>query len=162
MGQTRADIFGDDNLDITFIGIDFTRTSYIGDTTGLNFSEIKNLFNSINLLMKTEPNKFDINKAFRKKKMKTNISVTTEMNETINPEKVFSPEGKNYVTFNQDTIRNIISKYKFNNSDTSIALVIVVERINKMKERASMWFTFFNKQTHELIFTEKFLVRQEV
>ena len=99
IAQNAADIFGDNQLNVTFIGIDFSKAHYFGDTANISPDKVKNLLNNLNILTVTEHKKYNLSKAFRKPNMKTEIAFTTERNKAIDVDKFFLPDTPNYLTF---------------------------------------------------------------
>jgi hypothetical protein len=153
--QTKSDIFGDSNLPVTWLGLDFGQVSYIGDPGTMGVTEMKSFLNKINLLTINEPKKYDIKGTFRKKNVDNNLSLTQEINESVNPDKLIV-SGSDEEKLNESTIKSIIeNKYKFDNSEKGVGLVMIMESLNKTSELASIWVTFINMDSRELIFTER-------
>ena len=153
--QTKADLFGNSYLPVTFLGLDFTKASYIGDPGTVSPSEMKNLFNSINILMISEPKKYDFKTTFRKDKMESNISVTEERNKTVDQDNLLTFDSKKYKSLDEKDISAMIKNYKFDSGNKGVGLVFIMEGLNKMIEQASMWVTFVNMDTKEIIFTQR-------
>ena len=58
---------------------------------------------------------------------------------------------------NQTDINNIVEDYNFSNIKQTIALVFIVERLDKAKEQAVFWVTLINSRTKEIILTERMI-----
>ncbi len=153
--QTIEDVFGNNKLPVTYIGIDFSKVHYYGDTGKVSTAEMKDFFNSINGLTLTEVNKYDVKKAFRKEIMIIDTTLTSQINMAIDREKIISTDDNSYKTFSSDTIQKLVSTYQFEPADSGVALVIVMEGMSKEKKEACMWFAFLKKENNELIFTKR-------
>jgi hypothetical protein len=152
--QTRADIFTSKNLPITWLGIDFSSVAYIGDPGTVDPEEMKVLFNKINFLIPSEPNKYDLKAAFKKDSLSYNISSTVESNQKINTSKLISFNSSDYKRLDESAIKKIVSGYNFENGEKGVGLMFVMDGLNKTEEEAAMWVTFINIDTKEVIFTE--------
>lgn len=155
--QTKADVFGNQHLPVTWLGIDFSKASYIGDPGTVSPSEMKQMFSNINILMIKEPKKYNFKGVFRKNNMESNISFTEEQNKNIDPDKIQTFDSRNFNKLNPNSIQEIINEYKFSPQDKGVALLFVIEGLNKMTEEAAMWPVFFNMETKEIIFTERLI-----
>jgi hypothetical protein len=153
--QTKSDIFGNSKNLITWLGIDFSKVVYIGDPGTVSPEEMKGLFSKINILIISEPDKYDIKKYFRKSNVESNITYTEENNKNVNTEKLISFNSKDYQKFDESIVKTVVDTYKFESSEKGIGLVFIVDGMNKIIEEASMWVTFINIETKEVIFTER-------
>jgi len=154
-GQTKSDIFSNSKTPITWLGIDFSKAIYIGDPGTVSPDEMKGLFTKINMLIISEPDKYDIKKYFNKSTVEINITYTEENNKSIESDKLYSLNSKDYQKNNGSIVKTVVDKYKFEDSEKGIGLIFIVDGMNKMIEEASMWVTFVNMETKEIVFTER-------
>lgn len=151
--QTKADIFRKETP-ITWLGIDFTEARYLGDPGTVSPSEMKNYFYRINQLILAEPDKYNLRKAFNKSYVTPNLSIIDDLNNRIDENQIMSSNYNDYVRLNENKIREMVKLYKFNNIN-GIAVVIIMEAMNKTSSQAAMWVAFINTADNSLLHTSR-------
>lgn len=152
--QTKKELFGNVDLPITWLGIDFSNTTFVGDPESTTPSQMKDLFNKINILLTNEPEKYDIKGTFRKNYVESNITYTIEKNNNVDPDKIQSFNSKDAHKLTASKIQTLVNDYKFTGTDTGVGLIFIVDGLNKMDEQANIWVTFVNMSNNAVIFTE--------
>lgn len=153
--QTKTDVFGNSDLPVTWLGVDFSKVSVIGDSKATSPSDMLQHFNKINYLIITESQKFKLKSTFRKDKMDNNISYVEEANKSMDQDEIVTYNSKFYNKFNEDSVKKIIKNYTINANTKGVGLVFIAEALNKTIEEAAMWVTFIDIETKEVIFTER-------
>jgi hypothetical protein len=152
--QTKSEVF-DPNVEITWLGLDFSGAKFIGDRERLGSeSDIRHLLEALNELLIKEADKFNVAAALKKKKVEENIAVTIQHNTELDVLSMISADGKDHVHLNPGAVEEIISRYDFKGK-ASIGLIFNVESFNKLIEEGSFWITFVNMGTKEVMFTER-------
>ena len=154
--QERSDIF-DPKTNITWLGLDFTSSKLIGDRERYGSeSDIRHLLEAWNDLMIKESDKFNIAKATDRKTVTNNIEVTKEHNAELDVLSMYSDNGKDYLHLNREGIDEIIAGYDFKEL-TGLGLIFNIESFSKLNGEASVWITFINLGTKEVLFTERMI-----
>lgn len=136
---------------IYWYGIDFTSIKLIGPVTKKPDFFIEQNIPSWNRLMKLEDYKFNIQKFYKKKQVTFDFDEVKERNKSIEVEDFNSPNGM--YDLSQSDIERVVSTYKKENE--GIGLVFIVEDFNKWKAEGSVWVTFFDCKSHQVLFTKK-------
>jgi len=153
VAQTREDIFRKETP-VTWLGIDFSEARYIGDPGTVDAYEMKGLFGKINQLMLAEPDKYDLRKSFYKSYITPNLSIVNNLNTGIDESKLMSNDNNDITRINADMVQMMVNKYKFENIN-GIALVLIMESMNKNTSQASMWVTFVNASDNKVLLTSR-------
>ncbi len=153
VAQTREDIFRKETP-VTWLGIDFSEARYIGDPGTVDAYEMKGLFGKINQLMLAEPDKYDLRKSFYKSYITPNLSIVNNLNAGIDESKLMSNDNNDITRINADMVQMMVNKYKFENIN-GIALVLIMESMNKNTGQASMWVTFVNASDNKVLLTSR-------
>jgi hypothetical protein len=151
--QTRDDIFRKETP-ITWLGVDFSEARYLGDPGTVDAGEMKNLFSRINQLILAEPDKYNLRKYFSKSYITPNLSTIDKINGSIDESKIISSDYNDFSRLNADKIQLMVNKYKFENIN-GIALVVIMEAMNKTSSQASMWVTFVNSSNNKVLLTSR-------
>ncbi|HEY9006235.1 hypothetical protein [Ohtaekwangia sp.] len=154
LAQDRSDVFKED-AKITWLGLDFSNAKLIGDREKLGSeSDIRHLIEAWNNLIVSEGDKFDVAAAIDKKKIEKNIQPTLDHNATLDVLSMLSNAEKDYIHLNRDGVAEIVASYDFKGV-SGIGLMFNIESFSKMNEEASMWVTFINIDTKEVLFSER-------
>jgi len=140
---------------VTWLGLDFTDAIFIGDRERLGSKEdINHLLGGLNRLIVDEPYKFDIALAIDKKKVENAIEVTLEKNETLDVLEKYASSSKEYFHIKPNRINEIVDTYSFKDLE-GVGLMFIIESFNKINEEASIWVTFIDMNTKEIIISER-------
>jgi hypothetical protein len=151
--QTKEDIFRKETP-ITWLGIDFSEARYIGDPGTVDGYEMKVLFGKINQLILAEPDKYDLRKSFHKSYITPNLSAVNEVNSKIDETKLLSNDNNDITRINADMVQLMVNKYRFENIN-GIAVVFIMESMNKNTGHASMWVAFVNAANNKVLLTSR-------
>ena len=154
--QTAQDIFKS-GTPVTWLGLDFTEARFIGDRERLgSHSDVLHLMEAINQLIVNEPTKYDIAAAIGRTRVEKAINVTSEHNSQLEVSELLSDQSKDYQRLKSSDIERIVSGYSFEGLD-GIGLMFNIESFSKMDESASVWVTFINLDTKEVLLTQRLL-----
>jgi hypothetical protein len=138
-----------------WLGLDFSNTKLLG-REGFNDPKkiIDYYFIAWNQLIFDEGKKYDVKKAFKLKQLYTDDSYFDAINSTVKLNELFVDRS---YSLSESDINNIVEEYNFSNIKQTIALVFIVERLDKPKEQAVFWVTLINSRTKEIILTERMI-----
>ncbi len=146
---TTADISKIDK--ITWYGLDFSNVKLIGSIGFTNPESIQShYFDTWNGLILSEPDKYNLTKYFHKDLVEHYLSVVTVRNTLPIPEELVI---ETEYSFGTEKVKQIIAEYDSGERE-GIGLVFIIEKLNKYKEEANIWVTFFDIKTKEVLLTE--------
>jgi hypothetical protein len=155
IAQNMRTLLSNPSLKITWLGADFTQVRIIGDIGTVSTLELIPLFDKINLLIITETDKFDFKKALRKSDVEYDLNQVSEINSGINAENILSySTSVDTIRINEQLIAGLLEPYKSEKQD-GIGLLFFMENLDKITETGTMWVTFFDRSTTEIILTER-------
>jgi hypothetical protein len=153
--QNVEDIFNGSAKEITWLGVDFTQVRLMGDLGTVSTIELLPLFDQINLLIISESEKYDFNKALRKSEIPFDLSLVDKINSNIDVDKlIIKASSYDNKRIDEKLISNIVKQYNFDKQD-GIGLVFFMELLDKTSETGTMWVTFFNLSDYEVLITER-------
>lgn len=136
---------------MTFYGIDFTKARMIGEGFN-NPNDIKDrMFDSWNGLFRTEPDKYDLYKAFKKEKITFDFTNVERVNKTVDPQKMVT---NNEYSISPSEAESVLDKYT-PSEKSGLGCVFVVESFDKTKVLGSLYVLFFNTATKKIILCER-------
>lgn len=143
------------DIPVTWLGLDFTSAKLIGDRERLGSeSDVRHLLDAWNDLILAEQDKFDVAKAIGRAKVENVIDVTKEHNAELDVMGMFSDNERDYLHIKVSDVEEIIAGYDFKDL-SGIGLMFNVESFNKINVEGSVWVTFINLGTKEVLFTER-------
>ena len=153
--QTVNDIF-DPNVPVTWLGWDLTGAIFIGDREKFGSqSDIQRLMKSWNDLMDRERDKFNVSSMMRKKEpVVYKLDVTTNHNAELDISNILSEKSADHVHLRKDGVEQIASSYNYEGLK-GIGLMFNIESLNKINNEASLWVTFVNMESGQVLFTER-------
>lgn len=171
---TKADVF-DEKTPITWLGIDFSLTKFIGSANQGSIAEgVKSLFHkkddaaddqitntgfrdtyttAWNQLFVDEIKKYDVAKAVHRESVKYALDVAIKSNKALTNKDFFSNNPSDFKRLTEDSIAAAVKKYDFQNND-GIGLIFFVEGMSKGLASAGMWVTFVNIKTKTVLLTK--------
>ncbi|MCP4910318.1 MAG: hypothetical protein GY907_06390 [Bacteroidetes bacterium] len=139
--------------EITWYGLDFSSVGLIGAIGFKDKEKIKDYyFDAWNSLIIDEPKKYRLDKFFRKESVEYYLDIATERNELPNINDLVIEDE---YSFDDEKVMQIISEYDTKDNE-GIGLAFIIESLDKYKEKAFIWVTFFDIKTKQVIRTEKF------
>jgi hypothetical protein len=152
--QTKSDVFNKD-IEVTWLGLDFSNAKFLGDREKFGSeSDVKHLMTAWNELIINEAEKFNVAKAVDRSKVTNATEVTTARNGEVDVQAMFTDNQKDYLHIQPSDIEGIVSSFDFKGK-TGIGLVFIVETFSKPNEEGSMYVTFVNMGSKELLFSER-------
>jgi len=153
--QSVSDVF-DPKTPISWLGWDFSRAKFVGIKE--SFGDVKSLMSSWNDLMSTERAKFNIPTMLGKKTVDYKFDVTKMHNAALDVNTMFSEKPTDKLQ--RSDIEAIAHSYDYQ-KNTGIGLMFNIESFNKqekdskMKSEATVWVTFVNMSTGDVLVTER-------
>jgi len=167
---TKADVF-DESKSITFLGVDYSLTTFIGTpenkSYGFNpFVGVSGKDNGVvtndqfrddftpqwNQLFIDEPKKYDVAKATHRSTVKYAIDVAIKANKALGKKNFFSNSPTDFHTKNEADIANAVKSYDFQNND-GIGLIFFVEGMDKGVTSEGVWVTFVDIKSKTVLLT---------
>jgi hypothetical protein len=156
--QTKDDIFNG-SADITWLGIDFSQTKFIGSATQfkdageITSAEFRDKYiPGWNQLFLDEQKKYDVAKALKRAEVKYAMEVTEKANSSIKGN-FFSNDPLDYKKLDEQKVATIVKGYDFQGK-TGIGLMFIIDGMSKAKDEASGWITFVDMKTKKVLYTE--------
>jgi len=153
--QTVNDIF-DPNVPVTWLGWDLTGAIFIGDREKFGSqSDIQRLMKSWNELMDRERDKFSVGSMMRKKEpVIYKLDITINHNSELDISNILSEKSADHVHLRKDGVEQIVSSYNYEGLK-GIGLMFNIESLNKTNNEASLWVTFVNMESGQVLLTER-------
>ncbi len=153
--QSRKDVFVRTGPKIVWLGLDFTQARLIGPLGTVGEHELIPLLNEINMVVISERTKYNFEAALRKDEVPYNLEIAARLNSGIDPGKAIAYTSNDEgVRLSEETISVLVKQYRLENTD-GIGLVFFMETLDKVREKGTMWVTFFNLADRNVLFTER-------
>jgi len=152
-----------DAKEITFYGLDFTKTAFVGNFGAINDLETspkklrdKYILGWNNILV-TERPKYNAQRFYNKDTVYTDINVTKERNSKIDTADIYKLSNQNFVTphLKSDDLKQIVKELNIE-AKTSVGLVYIVDFFNKDVKQGCIWAVFFDTKTKEILYEASF------
>jgi hypothetical protein len=151
---TFKDYF-DEKTPLTWLGVDFTEAKIAGHTD----FEVKDLkdrhFTAINELVLNEAKKYDLSKFFHHSDVKTDISTVESHNDKADADKLKSTGGDDENHLSPAAVEKLVKGYNFSGKK-GMGAMVVVESMNKTKERGTAYIVFLDLSGGKVLYSEKF------
>ncbi|RMG31112.1 MAG: hypothetical protein D6730_01705 [Bacteroidetes bacterium] len=155
--QSTEDIFNASDTEIVFLGLDFTHCNFVGSETE-DFTNpqdiVKRIIPNWNNLFITEKEKYDLAKTFRKQAFEYDLSYVRDRNAEIDFLKIVTENESDATHLSEEDVARIIRGYRAD-VPQDIALVFIVESLDKFAPQGNYWITFFNPHNNQVIFTRR-------
>ncbi len=138
---------------VTWLGLDFSELKLIKSDETVTESELQNkYFPGWNDLILNEPKKFDIAKAIDRDAVDNDVAAVTAVNEKAKGG--FITTDKNaFEHLDNGKVKQMVKKYNLKGK-SGIGLVFIVESMDKNRKEASIWVTFINMATKEVLLSK--------
>ncbi len=157
-GQSQEDLFNKSDVQIFWMGIDYTHVNLIGDFSAFfgagdrSPQELRDTyFPSWNKLIVNEPSKYDVKRMMRKPNMKYDLDLIMAINSDAAVEDLEAYETPDY---SEEDIKAFVKNYNVKKKN-SIGIVLIAESMNKIKQEAIYHFVAFNMKNGKIILHEK-------
>jgi len=134
--------------EIVWFGLDYTQVRFIGSHSA--FSDLQNIrehyFRSWNELIKMESKKYNLKSAFGVRKViyEMEYAITQSMQRDMD-----NIRQLDSYSIDEDRVADVVWKYT-DTSDGRTGALFVMETLNKMEEKSTMWLAVFNISTGEI------------
>jgi tRNA A37 threonylcarbamoyladenosine dehydratase len=137
------------NLDIksaVWLGVDFTAAKFtlVPEDPAVIVNQY---LNSINTLVITEQDKFNIKKFFKIPEVTNDIEMANQFNAKIDPSNLVISD---VYKFEIDKVKEVIKKYDLKDK-MGTGLIFVAENLNKTSKSASYYVCFFDLKTKKIL-----------
>lgn len=157
--KSSTDILKSDKP-ITWLGLDFTQTRFIGSATQfkdageITYDAVRDKYiPGWNELFINEQKKYDVAKYVHRESVAFALDITTKANSKIDAA-FFSNNPADYAHLSEADIANAVKKYDFM-GNKGIALIFFVEGMSKGREEASAWITFVDMGNKTVLQTRR-------
>jgi len=154
--QTLKEFFNNTELNLTYLGIDYTKNKLINNSEA-NTYDIKNkLYQSINEVVVNEPRQYDISAAFRKTNISKDLSAMKAKNDKINADDIPSMNGSDFSRLQEADIAAAVRGLSL--SKSGIGLVFVMEGMKHEGKRhyGAVWVALIDMKSKKVLMTERF------
>ncbi|MBI1287801.1 MAG: hypothetical protein GC178_09500 [Flavobacteriales bacterium] len=154
-GQRTMKDFMNENCDVVWFGLDFTKARMIGEEGFHDPVAIKeDYFRKWNHLMISEGDKYEWGKALLIADLKYDYGVVDVVNDQV---KVKSLVINKSYSISEDDIKSAVKAYTIEDYKDGIGIVILVESFDKIKEQGFGYLTFFDIGTKQVLYTHKLI-----
>ncbi|GAA4371170.1 hypothetical protein GCM10023185_46370 [Hymenobacter saemangeumensis] len=153
--QTMPELLAKPEIPLTWMGLDFSATKYLGDPGTVAPEEMKGLFEKINQLMVNEAKKYDLAKAFKRDKVLYTPSITEGVNRKVDATKLITSDISQEGRLSEVKVQELVSQYDYPADASGVGLTFVMEDLNKQMEKAVFWVTFVDMRSRKVLYTEK-------
>lgn len=158
--QTKDDLFIG-SVDITWLGLDFSQTKFIGSATQfkdageVTNSEFKDKYASgWNNLFVNEQKKYNVAKVVHRteEQVKYALEVTQKTNNALKKD-FFSMNPSDYMLLDEAKVEDLVKKYNYQGK-TGIGLIMFIEGMSKGKDEASAWVVYVDMKAKKVILSK--------
>ena len=155
--QSLKEFFNNSEMQLTYLGIDFTKARLINVPDANSFDIRNRLYGSINDLVVNEPKKFDIAGAFHKSNVSSNLTAVRAKNDKINAEEIVSSNTDDFYRLKEADIAAVVKALNIDKK-SGIGLLFVMEGMKKMDKKgvASIWVVLVDMQSKKQLMAERF------
>ena len=154
-GQKTMTDFLEENCDIIWFGLDFSKAKMIGEEGFNDPVAIKEqYFRKWNHLMISEGDKYDWGKSLLVSDLKYDYGVVDAANDEV---KVKSLVINRSYSLADDDIEIAVRNYTIQHFNEGIGVVVVIESFNKIKEQAFGYITFFDVASKKVLYKHKLI-----
>lgn len=140
----------------TWYGLDFSEAYFIGSEGFTNPMDIKDrYFNSWNMLIKNEYDKYDLGKFFQKENVDFSLENVTARNNEVSIYDRVIDDGEKTMHLDDNTVQEIVGSYDLGDNDGGLGIVFIVESFSKKSEMGNFFVTFFDIETKRVLLTER-------
>jgi hypothetical protein len=156
-GQHRkSDIFNKE-IGVTWLGIDLTKAKFIGDRERWGSeSDMRRYADGWNDIFLKEPDKFNVARAIDRNSVTNAIDVTKQNNQQLDILSQYSDNKEDFGHTKLSDVEEVVAQYDFAGLE-GIGLMFIVENFSKPNNKASVWVTFVDLQSKEVLLTEKLM-----
>ena len=138
---------------VTWLGLDFSELKLIKSDETVTESELQDkYFPGWNDLVLNEPKKFDIAKAIDHDVVDNYLDAVTAVNENAKGGFITTDKSA-FEHLDNDKVKQMAKKYNLKGK-SGIGLVFIVESMDKNRKEASIWVTFINMGTKEVLLSK--------
>jgi hypothetical protein len=154
-GQKTMTDFLDENCDVVWFGLDFSKARMIGEEGFNDPVAIKeDYFEKWNHLMITEGDKYDWGKTLLVSDLKYDYGVVDLLNDAV---KVKSLVINKSYSISEDDIAAAARAYKIDDYKQGIGITVVVESFDRIKEQAFGYITFFDISSRKVLYKHRLI-----
>src|SRR5260221_13331927 len=151
-GQTASAVF-DPKTPVTWLGLDFYGAKFVGDQAAFTAANnTKNLLASWNELLLKEAGKYNVGRSLRKRNVTNNFSETNKHNEGLDFNSMLSDKAGDPI--DKEMVRSVVAGYDFGGLN-GLGLMFKVESFDRVAVKGTLWVTFINLSSKQVIFTER-------
>lgn len=164
--STKADIFSG-SARITWLGIDFTQTKFIGTANAKVFGIGKRENNGDvspeefrddytlgwNRLFVNEQKKYDVAESIHHSSVDYAIDVAKTSNAKAKFDKLYSDNPSDFKLIDEAKIASVVKDYDFQNHE-GIGYIFFVSGMNKGMDKAGVWITFIDMKAKTVLLTK--------
>lgn len=152
--QDMSEVFQTEKA--TWFGLDFSEAYFIGSEGFADPSDIKGrYFNSWNLLIKNEYDKYNIGKFFKKSKVEFSLENVTAQNQEMNIYDRIVDDNSKMLHIDEIKVQEMINEYEFSDDQEGLGIVFIVESFSKTATIANYYVTLFDIKSKKVLLTER-------
>lgn len=138
---------------LTWLGLDFSSLKFVKSDETITEDELQNkYFPGWNDLILNEPKKYDLVKVTDHDDVSNYTEAVTAVNK--NPGSFITRDAGEYEHLDLSKIKQMVKKYNLKGK-TGLGLVFIMEGMDKGRESASIWVTYINMATKEVLLSKQ-------
>ncbi len=152
--QDMSEIF--QTKSATWYGLDFSEAYFIGSEGFTNPSDIKDrYFNSWNSLIKSEYDKYNIGKFFKKGNVDISLDIVRERNQEVDIYDRVVDDNSKTLHLDDNKVQEMIGEYEISGDETGLGIVFIVESFSKTAVAGNYYVTLFDIDSKRVLLTER-------
>jgi hypothetical protein len=157
ISQTLKDFFATSEVQVTYLGVDFTKAKLINYPNPNPIDIKERIYNSINDVVVNEPKKYDLISAFHKTNIISDLTAVRATNGKINSEEIVSSNTADFNRLKESDI-SAVAKGLDLSGKKGFGVLIVMEGMKKSDKEgeASMWVAIIDMGSKKVLLTDRF------
>ena len=136
---------------MTFYGVDFSLAKMVGESGFPDSKDLKVKFSAWNALFKSEPDKYDLKKAFKKEKVYLEFNTVNSHNDAVSISDLVTNNDYNITSTQVETlVKNFDTQGK-----SGLACLFVVSSFDKNKVTGTIYVVLFDAVTKKILVNKK-------
>jgi hypothetical protein len=140
--------------EITWYGIDFSKSQMIGPDFNDPLAIKTHWFKSWNDIVLNEFEKYDLKKFFRKENIVYNVEEVTKMNQQVDENKLVTYNEGDAKSLQDSDIEAIINGFNFGKNE-GYGVLMIVDNFNKYNEKGNFFVVFIDLKSKSILMNVK-------
>lgn len=140
---------------VYYYGMEFSEVRCFGDGFANSQDVRDRYFKDMNTYVWDNGDQYNLPNCIKNKKLVYHIEEVMKHIDSIDHKNMVRYSATDQRHINEDLVDEIVGRFKKTDTE-AYGFVIIVEDMNKLEMYGSYWYTLFNTQTGEVIFTKRY------